>query len=163
MVPVRGNVDTRLRSLAEGKLDAVVLAAAGLERLGLAERIAEILDLERMIPAVGQGALAVQARAVDAGQAWARILDDPATRQAVVAERSFLAAMGGGCRAPFAAHARLVNGRLAVAGAALSPDGGSVVRDEVVGAPDEGGTLGVELAERLLARGAERLAAGDAA
>ncbi|MFN2420214.1 MAG: hydroxymethylbilane synthase [Gemmatimonadota bacterium] len=163
VVPVRGNVDTRLRALDDGELEGLVLAAAGLQRLGLARRIAEVLALDRMIPAVGQGALAVQTRAADAGADWVHALDDPATRRAICAERRFLAAMGGGCRAPFAAHAREEEGRLVIAGAALSPDGRFAVRDEIAGDPATGDALGLELADRLLAGGAERIAAGDAA
>ena len=103
--PVRGNVDTRLAKLDTGALDALVVAVAGLERLGLAGRIAEAFALDRMVPAVGQGVLAVQARAGDPWAGRVRPIDDRHTRSAVTAERAFLAAMGGGCRVPFAAHA----------------------------------------------------------
>jgi hydroxymethylbilane synthase len=163
IMPLRGNVDTRLRTLDSGEVEGLVLAAVGLERLGLCDRIAEVLSLEKMIPAVGQGALAVQTRVEDAGAAWARALDDPTTRRAVASERRFLAAIGGGCRAPFAAHAWSRGERLTITGAALSPDGRAIVRDEVEGGAEEAEAIGIELAERLLACGAERLAAGGAA
>jgi len=163
VVPIRGNVDSRLRKLDAGEVEALVLAACGLERLGLRQRIGEALAVEVMVPAVGQGALAIQTRATDAAAPWARVLDDPATRHAVLAERRFLAAMGGGCRVPFAAHARIEGGVLAIDGAALSPDGRVAVRERVVGEPAEGEALGAALAERLLSLGAGRLAAGSAA
>jgi hydroxymethylbilane synthase len=162
VVPVRGNVDTRLRKLEAGEVEALVLATAGLGRLGLSERVAQAFPLDVMVPAVGQGALAVQTRAADGESRWVRALDDAATRAAVVAERAFLAAMGGGCRAPFAAHARMMDGRLAAQGAALSPDGRSALHERAVGEPAEATALGAGLAERLLARGAERLAAREA-
>ncbi len=163
VVPVRGNVDSRLGKLERGEVDALVLAACGLERLGLAERIGELLPLDVMVPAVGQGALAVQARAEDRGAAWLAALDDERVRREVTAERRFLAAMGGGCRAPFAAHARHEGGELTMEGAALSPDGRASVTDRVSGDPAGAEALGRELASRLLARGAARLAQGSAA
>jgi hydroxymethylbilane synthase len=156
-------VDSRLRKLDAGEVEAVVLAACGLERLGLGRRIGETLAVEVMVPAVGQGALAVQTRAADAAAPRARALDDPATRHAVLAERRFLAAMGGGCLAPFAAHARIEGGMLVIDAAALSPDGRAAVREHVVGEPAEAEALGAALAEQLLSLGAGRLAAGNAA
>jgi hydroxymethylbilane synthase len=161
--PVRGNVDTRLARLDAGEREAVVLAAAGLVRLGLAGRIAEIFAAERMVPAVGQGALAVQTRAGDAWAERASPMDDRPTRIAVTAERAFLAAMGGGCRAPFAAHATWTNGRLTIDAAALQPDGGRVLRDRLTGSGEEAAALGERAAELLLARGAADLAAEGAA
>jgi hydroxymethylbilane synthase len=162
IVPIRGNVDTRLRKLDAGEIDALVLAACGLKRLGLARRIGEALGVEAMVPAVGQGALAVQSRSQDAGAAWARALDDLDTRRAVMAERRFLAAMGGGCRAPFAAHARIEAGRLTLDGAALSADGRVAVRERLEGELAEAEAMGGELAERLLSQGAAQLS-GSAA
>jgi hydroxymethylbilane synthase len=157
--PVRGNVDTRLARLDAGERDALVVAAAGLERLGLAGRIAESFTVARMVPAVGQGALAVQARAGDQWAERARLIYDHGTRTAVTAERAFLAAMGGGCRAPFAAHARWSEGRLAIEAAALRPDGRAILRDLLEGAEEEAESLGVRVAELLLERGAAELAA----
>lgn len=159
VVGIRGNVDSRLARLDEGRCEALVLALAGLERLGLAGRVAEALEPERMVPAVGQGALAVQAREDDA--AAVAFLDDLPTRRAVLAERAFLAAMGGGCRAPFAAYARLTDGGLAVLGAALEPDGREVLRHTVRGAADDPAGLGRELAQELLDLGAAALAGAE--
>jgi len=157
--PVRGNVDTRLAKLDAGEIDALVLAAAGLERLGRSERIAEAFPVARMIPAVGQGALALQTRDADAWAERLRDVDDWGTRMEVTAERAFLRAMGGGCRAPFAAHASWSQGDLAVDAAALQPDGGAIVRDRLVGPDEDAIALGERLARRLLERGAAGLAA----
>jgi hydroxymethylbilane synthase len=160
VVPLRGNVDTRLRRLEAGACDAVVLAAVGLDRLGWGDRITERLDPAVMPPAPGQGALAVQVRAEDrAVEAWVRPLDDPATAAEVRAERAFLQAMGGGCRAPIAALARVADGRLVLQGAAVSPDGRQVVLGEASGPPGDAAAIGVRLARHLLAQGAGALAA----
>ena len=156
--PIRGNVDTRLAKLDAGEIDALVVAAAGLERLGRSERIAEAIPVSRMIPAVGPGALVVQSRAEDEWQERLRALDDWATRLEVTAERAFLRAMGGGCRAPFAAHASWSQGELSLDGAALEPDGGAIVRDRLVGPDEDAVALGERLARRLLERGAGRFA-----
>ncbi|MGH7550179.1 MAG: hydroxymethylbilane synthase [Gemmatimonadota bacterium] len=163
VVSIRGNVDTRLERLEAGRCDALVLAKAGLDRLGETGRIAEVLEPERMLPAVGQGALVVQARS---GEPWLdelACLEDPETRHAVAAERAFLKAMGGGCRAPFAALARLEAGDLVVRGAALDPDGREVVRDTTRGPLERAVDLGRSLAGTLLERGAAALAAGGVA
>ena len=160
IVPVRGNVDTRLARLEAGDCDALVLAAAGLERLGQAARVAEVFEPERMMPAVGQGALAVQMRIGDPAAAGLAFMDDPATRSAVTAERTFLQEMGGGCRAPFAALARIEAGELVLGGVALDPDGRRVVRDLEHGPPEEAAAIGRSLAGRLLGQGAAALAAG---
>jgi hydroxymethylbilane synthase len=160
--PIQGNVDTRLAKLDAGEVDALVVAAAGLERLGRSDRIAEAIPVSRMIPAVGQGALAVQCRAGDEWAERVRPLDDWATRMEVTAERAFLRAMGGGCRAPFAAHASWSRGELSLEGAALEPDGGAIVRDRLVGPDEDAVALGERLARRLLERGAGRFAARGA-
>lgn len=161
VAPIRGNVDTRLARLDAGEVDALVVAAAGLERLGLSGRIAEALPVARMVPAPGQGALAVQARAGDSWAERAAEIDDWGTRMEVTAERAFLRAMGGGCRAPFAAHASWFRGELSMEAAALSPAGSGILRDRLVASDEEAGALGERLARRLLDRGAERLADGD--
>lgn len=158
VVGIRGNVDTRLSRLDEGRCEALVLALAGLERLGLAERVAEALDPERMVPAVGQGALAVQARADDPVAAAIAFLDHDPTRRAVLAERAFLTRMGGGCRAPFAAHARIEAGDLVARGAALEPEGRKVLRHTVRGPAGDPARVGRQLADELLERGAAALA-----
>ncbi len=134
IVDIRGNVDTRLRKLAAEGLDALVLAVAGLERLGLGDRIAEALPTALCLPAVGQGALAVQCRADDArARAVVAALDDPATRAAVEAERGLLAALGGGCKIPIAGYAVCDGDRLRLDGLVAAPDGSRLVRDALVG------------------------------
>ncbi|MDR7556701.1 MAG: hydroxymethylbilane synthase [Armatimonadota bacterium] len=154
---IRGNVDTRLRKLDAGEVDALVLAAAGLQRLGLADRIAEILHPEVMLPAVGQGAVAIQARADDPLVAQVAALDHAPTRHEHDAERAFVAALGGTCHTAIAGLARCRADRLTVEGAVLAPDGRSVLRERVTGTPEEASALGEALGQRLLARGARAL------
>jgi hydroxymethylbilane synthase len=155
---VRGNVDTRLRKLDEGQYEAIVLAAAGLTRLGWAGRIAEALAPEVMCPAVGQGALAIETRKDDGpGQHACRPLDHAGTRSAVLAERAVLAALGGGCSTPIGAHARLEGARLRLMAVVLSADGSESVRDTIEGSLDEPERIGAELGDRLLAQGAAQI------
>jgi hydroxymethylbilane synthase len=155
--PVRGNLDTRLRKLDEGRYDAILLAAAGLKRLGWGGRISEILEPETMCPAVGQGALGVETRTSGAGLDACRALDDPATHAAVAAERSVLRALGGGCQTPIGAYATARDGILRVLAMVASPDGAELVRSETEGPPSDAERLGRELAERLLERGARKI------
>jgi hydroxymethylbilane synthase len=157
VVPIRGNVDTRLAKLDRGDFDALCVAAAGLDRLGLVGRVAERLPPRRMLPAVGQGALAIQIRADDDLEGDLRSLDDPMTRQAVTAERGFLNAMGGGCRTPLAAYAVCDNSVLMIDAAALDPDGGRAFFERSTGPTNEAARIGSELAERLLAIGADSI------
>ena len=155
---IRGNVDTRLRKLDEGRYDAILLASAGLHRLGWQDRIAEILEPEVMLPAVGQGALGVETRADDeAIHELLSPLDDPETRIAVTAERALLAALGGGCQVPLGAHAILDGERLSLLGVVVSQDGRQTVRAAVTGAGDAPEALGQAAAARLLERGARDL------
>ena len=155
---LRGNVDTRLRKVAEGVVDAAVLASAGLDRLGFAARIAERLDAARMLPAIGQGALALEARAGDERVvALCRALADPAAEVTTTAERALLAGLGVGCRTPVAGHATLTDGRLTVAGLVGRPDASEMIRESVTGAPADAAAMGADLARRLLARGADRI------
>lgn len=160
-VEMRGNVDTRLRKLAAGDFDAIVLAAAGLARLGLSGEITETFDVERLLPCVGQGALAVEARRDDAGLvALLASLDDADTRAAVESERAFLAELGAGCRAAAGAHARVEAGELHMA-AMIGATDGRLVRAEARGPVTDGAGVGVTLAhELLLAGGAAYLAEG---
>jgi hydroxymethylbilane synthase len=151
---VRGNVDTRLRKLDEGQYESIVLAAAGLTRLGWSGRIAELLEPEVMCPAVGQGALAVETRV---GEDVCQALDHALTRAAVTAERAVLSALGGGCLTPIGAHARVEGERLRLMAIVLSADGGQSVRDTGEGLASEAERIGSELGERLLKKGAERL------
>jgi hydroxymethylbilane synthase len=158
LVDVRGNVETRLRKLHGQGLDALILARAGLERLGLGEAITEILDPSWMLPAVGQGALGLECRNSDreTRQLLAR-LDHPPTAAAVRAERALLRALGGGCQVPIGAAAHAGGDVLTVRAAVLRPDGGRRVEAETTGAPAEAERLGQRLAEELLARGAREI------
>ncbi len=150
---IRGNVDTRLRKLDEGGYDAILLAAAGLRRLGWQDRISELLDPKAMCPAVGQGALAIETRgAVQAFEICAR-LEDPAARIAVTAERAVLAAMGGGCQVPIGAHAITREGSVTLQAVVIAPDGSQVIRKCCTGANADAARLGRELGEELLAAG----------
>lgn len=129
ITPLRGNVDTRIRKAREGQYEAIVLAGAGVTRLGLEEHVTQWLPLEVMLPAPGQGALAVQCRADDRDtRDRLSALEDPPTRQAVDAERTFLAGLGGGCSLPVAAHAAVQSGTVELTGLVASPDGRRVIR-----------------------------------
>jgi hydroxymethylbilane synthase len=155
---LRGNVDTRLRKVAEGVVDAGVLACAGLDRLGFGARISQRLTLDEMLPAIGQGALAIEARAADARVvSLTRALSDPAAEITVAAERALLAGLGVGCRTPVAGHAVLTEGRVVLRGLVGRPDASEMIRDEVSGPPSDAASLGADLARRLLARGADRI------
>lgn len=155
---LRGNVDTRLRKLDEGEYDAIILAAAGLRRLGFAERISAAIEIDEMLPAVGQGSLGVETRAdADATNALVSRLDHPETRAAVVAERALLRHLGGGCQVPIAAHARVGGGNLHLTGLVAALDGTAVIRDEMEGAAHDAERVGQTLAARLVERGAATL------
>lgn len=157
---LRGNLDTRLRKVAEGHLDGAVLAYAGLRRLGKTEEISEVLSLDVMVPAPGQGCVAVELRADDGStQAWVSRLNHVPSARAAAAERSFLAGLGGGCRVPIAAHAREEGGRFLLDGRVLSPDGKQQLRGRREGRPEDAETLGRDLAEELLLKGARELLA----
>jgi hydroxymethylbilane synthase len=150
---LRGNVQTRLKKLEEGQYDAILLAHAGLLRLGLELQITQILPYQIMLPAPGQGALAVQCRQAD--QETLKLLaslDDPVTRAEVEAERSFLQALGGGCSLPVGALAEHRQGEISMQGVVVSPDGKRVIR--VTGSGSDPGTLGAALAQEALAQGA---------
>jgi len=155
VLPVRGNVDTRLRKLAAGEYDALVLAAAGLARLGLTERVAEFCDPSVWAPAAGQGGLAVQCRAGDPAEALLAAIDEPYTRAAVVAERAVLRRLGSGCRTPVGAHAMVDDETILVRGVLLSPDGSRTVRAERTGWIKDAEHLGMSLAEELIEFGAD--------
>jgi hydroxymethylbilane synthase len=148
---IRGNLDTRLRKLDEGQFDSILLAAAGLKRLGWDNRIAEILPPETMCPAVGQGALAIETRTAGAGRDACAALSHPETRAAVMAERGLLAALGGGCQVPIGAHATVRHGELRLIAVVAAPDGSALVPARTVGqlsqisAEEMGRALGVEL------------------
>lgn len=158
VVPLRGNVDTRLRRLTEGTLDAIVVAAAGLKRLGVKPAGAIPLPLEVSLPAPGQGALGLEIREADrATAAVVAVLEDGASRIAVTAERAFLRRLGGSCNVPIAAYGTVRGDLLTLTGLVASPDGKALVRDTLPGAAREAESLGTALAERLLAQGADRI------
>lgn len=158
--PLRGNVQTRLRKLDEGQYSAIILAAAGLKRLGLAERIAALLGTEESLPAVGQGALGIECRA-DRGDIIDLLapLVHAATRDCVLAERALSRALAGSCNVPLAGYAELADGRLRLRGLVGSPDGTRVVRGEQSGAAHEAEAVGVALAEELRRQGAAEILA----
>lgn len=155
---IRGNLDTRLRKLDEGKYDAIVLASAGLRRLGWENRITELLDPKVMCPAVGQGALAVETRD-DSGEAReiCRRLEHTETRIAVTAERAVLAALGGGCQVPIGAYATLHESTVQIRAIVVSPDGAQVIRKESSGPAADAATLGRALGDELLAEGGAKI------
>jgi len=162
---MRGNVDTRLRRLDAGELDAIVLACAGLIRLGLAARITSRLDPKISLPAVSQGVIGIECRAADARtRELLGVLEHPATRIAMDAERAFAGRLGGSCQSPIAAHARFDGDRLILEGLVAEPDGSRLLRDTVAGDSGDPAALGTHLGERLLAAGAgpllERLRTG---
>lgn len=155
---LRGNVDTRLRKVASGEYDAILLAKAGLDRLGWSNRISEVLSPEVCMPAVGQGALGVQARLKDSEIADAlSSLDDFETRQCIVAERSLLAALEGGCQVPLGAWARFERGELAIDAVVCSPDGAQHVRQRATAPPDQARELGQRVAQMLVDSGAREI------
>ena len=155
---LRGNVDTRLRKLDAGEYDAVILASAGLRRLGLAHRISAPVEIEEMLPAVGQGALAIEIRGGDEeALSLLALLDDQKTRSACVAERSLLRALGGGCQLPIAAHAVVQDNHLRLDGLVAETSGATIIRDTLEGASSDAERLGSDLAFRLRERGAESL------
>ncbi len=154
-VPVRGNVDTRLRKLEEGDFEALVLASAGLIRLGLTDRITERLPLDICLPAPGQGALALQIRGDDgATRALISRLDHAPSRAAVTAERAFLERLGGGCAIPVGALAQVNGGHLILRGVIADKEGKRLLRDSIEAAAADPSRAGATLAERLLAAGA---------
>jgi hydroxymethylbilane synthase len=158
--PLRGNVDTRLRKLQSEGLDAIVLAAAGVKRLGLRPPHAEALAVETFVPAVGQGVLGLEARADDARVlAELAALDDRTTRACAEAERAFLARLGASCVTPVAAHASMNDGTLVMRALVVSEDGSKILRERGTAAPAVAETLGRRLADALLAQGAASMVA----
>lgn len=158
---LRGNVDTRLRKLDSGDYDAVILASAGLRRLGLASRISAPVSTTEMLPAVSQGALGIETREADTlTREMLAPLDHEPTRLACWAERAMLRGLGGGCQLPIAAHATVSGDRLRLEGLTAALSGEPVIRDEIEGSAVEAVQLGETLAARLLERGASSLLAG---
>ncbi len=154
--PARGNVETRIRRLDEGRFDAILLAVAGLKRLGLHDRISEILDPDLCLPAVGQGVLALEIREDDSEAArLVAPLNDPVTEACATAERGFLASMGGSCQIPIGALARMDRETLALTGLVADVDGSQCVRMTLKGPPEQAAALGCTLADRIRAAGGE--------
>jgi hydroxymethylbilane synthase len=150
VVPIRGNVNSRMRKLDAGEVDAMVLALCGLERLDLTEQAAEILPREIMLPAVGQGALAIECRADDARvRRLVEPLHDPISSACVAAERAMLAALDGSCRTPIAGLAEIVGDRLTIEGLLLRPDGSGEIRGRCEGSSGDAEALGTELGGNL--------------
>jgi hydroxymethylbilane synthase len=155
---LRGNVDTRLRRLDEGELDAILLACAGLERLGIAHHVSEQLGLDLSLPAVGQGVIGIECRTGDVrSQDVLQALHHPESFTRLSAERAFAATLGGSCHSPIAAHATVAGATLTVRGFIGSPDGSETYRDELVGPAQQAEALGRALAQRMQAAGAGEL------
>ncbi len=158
IIAMRGNLDTRLKKLDRGGCDALVVAAAGVHRLGLSEHITSYFTFEEMCPAVGQGALAIEIREKDSHLAAALApLDDPATHTAVRAERALLRRLGGGCQVPIAAYAHQQDGQLSLRAVVASADGRTLIRSEAEGLPSDPESLGTRAAEDLLRQGAQKI------
>jgi hydroxymethylbilane synthase len=155
---LRGNLDTRLKKLREGQFDAIVLAAAGLRRLAWANEITEYLAPQISLPAIGQGALGIEGRRDDLFvHSLLKELDHAPTKTAVLAERALLHRLQGGCQVPIAAHATLAGTRVILEGLVSSVDGKELIRDTAEGTIEDPEAIGIQLAERLLVRGGDRI------
>jgi hydroxymethylbilane synthase len=155
---LRGNLDTRIRKLDEKQYDAILLACAGLDRLGYQHRIAERLSVQQLCPAVGQGALGIEIREMDdKTHKWLQCLHHAPTHSAVISEREFLRRLGGGCQVPIAGHAWIEDSRLEMLGVVASTDGQQLFRDRASAPIEQAAELGVQLAERLLTSGASEI------
>jgi hydroxymethylbilane synthase len=159
-LPIRGNLDTRLRKVDTGEFSAIVLAAAGLRRLEHANRISTALPVSACVPAPGQGIIALELRSDDGGvRDMAARIDDPTAAAALAAERSVVSRLGGGCQMPIGAYAEPRDGVLVLTGVVISLDGARAVRAEATGAADAAEALGANVAERLLEQGAGEILA----
>lgn len=158
IVSLRGNLDTRLRKLREGQFDAILLAAAGLHRLGWGKQITEYLAPERFLPAIGQGALGIESRREDPEiNTIISFLNHPETASAVAAERAMLSRLEGGCQVPIGGHATLSGAQMTLEGVVASLDGKEVIRESRTETASEADRLGAAVAESLLAKGADRI------
>ena len=158
IAPLRGNVDTRLRKLDSGELQAIVLAAAGLHRLGLSDRITALLSPDSVLPAIGQGVLGLEVRENDQKvQNLISFLNDLETELAARAERAFLKELEGGCQVPLAGYARVEKGRLVLDGMVAELDGSVILKRKLSGEKDKPEDLGLALARNLIAAGADRI------
>jgi len=157
-VELRGNVDTRMKKVAAGAYDAIILAKAGVDRLGMSEKITEVLSTEIMLPAVGQGALGIETREADPETSnLVAALDDEGTRSCVTAERALLRELEGGCQVPLGAWARLGAGGVLLEACVLSPDGKEHLRREQSGPAEDAEKIGIRLGQILLEAGADRI------
>jgi hydroxymethylbilane synthase len=160
ILPLRGNLDTRLKKLEGHELDGIILAAAGVRRLGLEARITEYLAEDLMLPAAGQGALCIEIRDNDAATTAAVAgLDHSPTRRVVLGERAFLHRLQGGCQIPIAAYGKMDGATITLRGLVASLDGKNIICDSVSGSEARSESMGIQLAERLLSKGADRLLA----
>ncbi len=158
IVPLRGNLDTRLKKLSTEQLDAIILAAAGIKRLGLGKRITESLKITTMLPAVGQGALCIETRADDERMgSLIAPLDDHKSHTAVTAERAFLKTLEGGCQVPIAGHATVTGQTITMEGLVASLNGDEIIRETLTGPIEAAEQLGVDLANRIIAKGGRTL------
>jgi len=162
VIPLRGNVNTRLRKLADGQYDAIILASAGLERLGLAEHITEAFPVEQMLPAAAQGVVGIEclAERQDLLDVLASI-EDPVSRLTTSAERAVAATLEANCQSPVASYARLDSGVLTISALVASEDGTTVLKDSVAGEPVNAEALGADVAHRLMAKGAAGILAAS--
>jgi len=158
VVDLRGNVDTRIRKLDSGEFDAIVLALAGVTRLGTRDKVAQIFDEDLMLPAVGQGALGIETRADDAQTSgFVAALDDSETRACITAERALLRELQGGCQVPLGAWGRIRKGELHLEAAVFSAAGSESVRFDEAGSPAEAEAIGIRLAQTLIEAGADKI------
>ena len=158
ILPLRGNLDTRLKKLETENLDAIVLAAAGVKRLGLENRITEYLDENIMLPAVGQGALCIEVRQNDPlVEPIVATLEHPQTRVVILGERAFLNRLEGGCQVPIAAYGKIDKNTFTLAGLVATVDGKTLFKETLAGSEDSSESIGIKLAERLISMGAEEI------
>jgi hydroxymethylbilane synthase len=158
IMPLRGNLDTRLKKLDTGDIDAIVLAAAGVRRLNLEERITEYLEHTIMLPAIGQGALCIQIRSEDSFVGpMVRPMNDEPTHAIVKGERAFLNRLEGGCQVPIAGYGKIEENQFTLTGLVANADGTIVIKDTLAGAVASSENIGMELAEKLLMKGADKI------
>ncbi len=158
ILPLRGNLDTRIKKLETGDLDAIVLAAAGVKRLNLERRITEYLDYDIMLPAVGQGALCIEIRKHDLEiEKIVSKLNHPETRAVVMGERAFLRTLGGSCQVPVAAYGEINKNSFTLRGLVADIDGKIIIKETITGPEDSSESLGIKLAQRLLLMGADKI------
>jgi len=158
LIPLRGNLDTRLRKLERMNLDGIVLAVAGVKRLGLEAKITEVMPTEISLPAIGQGALGIETRKGDEEvEGRIQFLNDPPSATTILAERAFLKRLGGGCQVPIAAFAQVVGSNLWIDGLVGTIDGKRLVRHHLEGPLERAESLGTELAEILLGKGGKEI------